>query len=194
MHGIIGRISCRTTRKPICHYYYTCVLVLISFRDVKHIDQQLFDDPIIDDARLVHDMRSMAADIPMLQASREAVQAGLEQARQAKITGSSLQSSVTIFTEDASLRETLERYADELADMFVVSSLAVQAPPSSKDDPSLAGQSHFEQDIIIEGGRRGKAVVSPPQKAKCPRCWKYQAEQEEELCKRCEDVVAAQAS
>jgi isoleucyl-tRNA synthetase len=26
---------------------------------------------------------------------------------------------------------------------------------------------------------------------KCPRCWKFQAEQEDTTCKRCEEVVSA---
>lgn len=170
----------------------TTRVLLIRSSNVKHINQQVYDDALIDEKRLCYDTAVIAADVPRLQATREAVQAGLEQARQAKITGSSLQSSVTILTEDEELHETLVRYEDELADMFVVSSLAVQAKGAAAD--AVSPEQRFEQDLLVNGERKGRVVVSPPEKAKCPRCWRYQSEQEDQLCRRCEDVVAAQPS
>jgi isoleucyl-tRNA synthetase len=131
----------------------------------------------------------IAADLPTIKAAREAVQAGLEQARKAKITGSSLQSSVAISTEDQTLRNILGRYSDELADMFVVSSLVIDG--ESPQGEAWAGA--FKQQFSV-GDATGKVYVTSPAKAKCPRCWRYQAEQEDQLCKRCEDVVADQSA
>ena len=49
---------------------------------------------------------------------------------------------------------------------------------------------HKEEDIIasfeIEGS---KFEVYRGNKAKCPRCWKYRAKDEQTLCKRCNEVV-----
>lgn len=94
-----------------------------------------------------------------------------------------------ITTENRNLRETLDRYADELADMFVVSSLDIEGGKPDGD----AWIQAFEQDFAF-GDAKGKVYVAAPTKAKCPRCWRYQAEQEDHLCTRCEDVVAHQAA
>jgi isoleucyl-tRNA synthetase len=162
---------------------------LTTCRQVNYIYDQLYDDPLFDQSRLTQDLSAIAADLPVIQAAREAVQAGLEQARKAKVTGSSLQASVMITTEDQNLRQSLGRYGDELADMFVVSSLEIEGQKPAGEAWSQA----FEQDFAV-GDAKGKVYVAAPTKAKCPRCWRYQAEQEDHLCTRCEDVVAQQAA
>ena len=58
----------------------TTRVLLIRSSNVKHINQQVYDDALIDEKRLCYDTAVIAADVPRLQATREAVQAGLEQA------------------------------------------------------------------------------------------------------------------
>lgn len=121
----------------------------------------------------------LKADLPILLETRAAVHGALELARESKVVGSSLQSSIVIQTSDAALVATLQRYAPaELSDMFVVSSLAVNEPL-----PEGAAW-HFEQDFA-----GGKVHVLPPLGEKCERCWRYVAEEGEDICKRCEDIV-----
>ncbi|KAI1204781.1 isoleucyl-tRNA synthetase [Annulohypoxylon truncatum] len=143
---------------------------------------QVYTDPIIEPSRLTRDLTSLRRDIPVLMSVHAAVKPGLEAARADKVLGSSLQSSVNIVIEDSATLEVLNKYADELQDMFVVSSVQINAPPPA--DAKWAYTQEFEV-----GGAKGKAVVLPPTQAKCPRCWRYVAPKEDALCQRCEEVV-----
>lgn len=117
--------------------------------------------------------------------AQSAVKAALEQARLAKIVGSSLQSDVVISTSSPRLQEALQRYASELDSIFVVSSVKV-----SPEAPSTEGAEWvYTQEFEVEGGDKGLATVMSPKDHKCPRCWRYLAPAEEQLCQRCEDVV-----
>ncbi|KAI1137261.1 isoleucyl-tRNA synthetase [Hypoxylon sp. FL0543] len=147
-----------------------------------HPLHQLYADPVIDPSRLTRDLNSLRNDIPVLMSVRAAITSGLEAARGDKVVGSSLQSSVILEVADSPTREVLRKYADELADMFVVSSVEINAAlPVS---PAWRYTQEFEVN-----GARGTVVVLPPKQAKCPRCWRYVAPEEDKLCHRCEDVV-----
>jgi isoleucyl-tRNA synthetase len=113
-----------------------------------------------------------------------AVKATLEQARTAKVLGSSLQSSVILEIEEGKAAAVLGRYLDELEDIFVVSSVQINQP--LPDSPDWAYQQEFEiQDAKL------KVHVLPPKQEKCSRCWRYVAPVEDALCGRCEEVVGA---
>ncbi|KAI2622469.1 isoleucyl-tRNA synthetase [Hypoxylon sp. NC1633] len=151
-----------------------------------HPLHQLYDDPIVSSRRLTQDLKSLREDIPVLMSAHAAVKSGLEAARVDKVVGSSLQSSVILEVPEASTREILQKYADELEDMFVVSSVEINA--ALPDDPEWIYTREFEIN-----GTKGAAVVLPPKQPKCPRCWRYVAPAEDALCRRCVDVVAGQA-
>lgn len=106
------------------------------------------------------------------------IKSALERARGDKVVGSSLQSSVVVSTSDSRVAAILEKYADELDGMFVVSSLNVNTPVPESPEWSYA------QSFDL-----GTVTVLPPRDAKCPRCWRYMAPVEDALCSRCEDVV-----
>lgn len=114
----------------------------------------------------------------------DAVKAGLEQAREAKVVGSSLQCSVVIETADEQLIKCLDEYTDELDMIFVVSSVELNG--SLPTSPEWA----YNVDFALDGAS-GTVHVLPPKQHKCSRCWKYNAEEEKEdaLCTRCEEVV-----
>ncbi|KAI0149711.1 isoleucyl-tRNA synthetase [Hypoxylon sp. NC0597] len=148
-----------------------------------HPLHQLYADPVIDPSRLTRDLTSLRKDIPVLMSVHAAIKSGLENARGDKVLGSSLQSSVLLDVADSPTRDVLQTYADELEAMFVVSSVEINA--ALPVDPEWRYTQEFEVD-----GVKGTVVVLPPKQAKCPRCWRYVAPEEDKLCHRCEDVVA----
>jgi isoleucyl-tRNA synthetase len=92
---------------------------------------------------------------------------------------------VSISVTDGRLANVLERYLDELDAMFVVSSVELNTS-LSLERPDWCYSKEFTVD-----GVQGVVHVLPPKQSKCSRCWRYAADEEEGLCGRCEDVVAA---
>ncbi|KAI1294490.1 tRNA synthetases class I-domain-containing protein [Xylaria venustula] len=157
-----------------------------------HPLHQLYTDPIIDHKRLTIDSSELRKDIPILMAVHTAVKAALEPARSAGHVGSSLQSSVEIHVAESAQQDhkailaVLEKHADELANMFVVSTVHINKPKDANSNADFVFREEFEID-----GVKAYVEVGPPEHAKCPRCWRYVAPQEDTLCTRCEDVVSA---
>ncbi|KOS19077.1 Isoleucine--tRNA ligase [Escovopsis weberi] len=168
---------------------------------LEHPARQLYNAPIIDADRLTVDQGQMREDLPVISAVHDAVKAGLEQAREAKALGSSLQCSLTISVDDGRVAGALERYLDELDAIFVVSSVdlngaaaAAAAAANTHEGECETGEANWCYSKEFEvGGTKGVIYVRPPKQSKCSRCWRYLAEQEDGLCGRCEDVVAAHA-
>jgi isoleucyl-tRNA synthetase len=155
------------------------------FSSVPHPLQQLYNDPLIPSTRLTQRFGSLRADIPFLMVVHTAVKFGLERARKDKMVGQSLQSSVVISVPAGSnAAAVLERHSNDLESMFVVS--AVHVNGESVADPEWSYTEEFEVH-----GTKGSVTVLPPTAAKCPRCWRYVAPAEEELCGRCDDIVKA---
>ena len=128
----------------------------------------------------------LRADWELLTPVRDAVKQALEHCRTQKLVGSSLQCSLVMRTEEAdnALTECLGRWRDELPSILVVSSVHInQAGPT---EPIWSHEQTFEI-----AGSKGVVAVYPPSAAKCPRCWNYTASSEDELCRRCSDIVAA---
>ncbi|MBN2224317.1 MAG: class I tRNA ligase family protein, partial [Deltaproteobacteria bacterium] len=90
---------------------------------------------------------------------REQVQKTLEEARRAKTIGHSLDASVTLAAKGTE-KALLEKYAADLADIFIVSKveLVETMPKGAAASESIPG-------LFI-------AVAKAPG-AKCPRCWNY---------------------
>jgi isoleucyl-tRNA synthetase len=83
---------------------------------------------------------------------------------------------------------------EQLAAIFVVSSVKIMSPEQviarsegMKDTGDSVRSSYGPEDIhsleIVE------VVVQKAEKCKCPRCWRFVAEEPEQLCRRCGDVV-----
>ncbi|KAG6024002.1 hypothetical protein E4U41_001894 [Claviceps citrina] len=148
--------------------------------------RQLYTSPLLDTKRLTVDPAQLRRDFALLTAAHSAVKAGLEQAREAKAVGSSLQCSILIHTDDVHLARTLEDYKDELDAMFVVSRVDVNQPLA--EQPSW----RYTREMEVQGSPAGTVHVMPPRQEKCSRCWRYLAEREDGLCGRCDDVVGGQ--
>jgi isoleucyl-tRNA synthetase len=138
--------------------------------------------PVIDKSKLTMDEATLRKEIPVIMAVREAIQSGLEAARNSKQLGSSLQCSVVTSSDDETINSVLTKHHAELDTMFVVSSVDIfcQVPDSS----SWSHRREFE----VSGGR-GSVHVLPPKEHKCQRCWRYLAHEDEGLCPRCHDIV-----
>jgi isoleucyl-tRNA synthetase len=110
-----------------------------------------------------------------------AIKTAQEEGRAKKIIGSSLESSV-ILSLPQEARQVFDRYADELDSIYVVSSVELDA---STERAAWM----FSAEFDTPGGKKGTAWVLPPKEAKCLRCWRYVAPADDELCKRCADIV-----
>lgn len=160
---------------------------MVEDSSMVHPARQLYSSPVIDPKRLQYNSERLREDIPRLSAVHEAIKAGLEPARLAKEVGSSLQCSVVVKSDDASLVACLAEYAAELDAIFVVSSVSVNT--ALPEAPAW----HYTKAIGGDSAQ-GEVHVLPPPQEKCSRCWRYQAEEEEGLCGRCEDEVKKQES
>ena len=70
--------------------------------------------------------------------------------------------------------------AAELATMFQVSNMHVV---------SELPQSWDGWYVHIGEGKEWEIMAVKPEKHKCPRCWSFTAEKEDELCGRCWEVI-----
>ncbi|KAK3299932.1 tRNA synthetases class I-domain-containing protein [Chaetomium fimeti] len=149
---------------------------------VVHPLRQLYDAPLVEESRLTLAEAELREAVPVLMRTHAAIKAAAEPARGDKVLGSSLQCDVVLEVPEGKALQTLERFQEELEAMFVVSSVELNG--SVPEDAQWKYCEEFEL-----GGEKCKAWVLPPKQAKCPRCWRYVAPKEDELCGRCEDVV-----
>ncbi|KAF2102372.1 isoleucyl-tRNA synthetase [Rhizodiscina lignyota] len=137
--------------------------------------------------------------------AREAFLVVAEQARRSGKIGSALECDVEIVLPASYPQEIHEHPAlftsDNMADLaaiFVVSDVRI-CEEKSEEQLLHLGQKEwsFEAPFTIppeagsgsERAKQGKIVVRKAMRFKCDRCWRYVAEQEEQLCERCEEAV-----
>ncbi|KAK2623698.1 hypothetical protein QTJ16_006879 [Diplocarpon rosae] len=120
-------------------------------------------------------------------AANVAIKSAQEVARVEKVIGQSLESSVVLHIP-IEAKDVFTMYADEMATIFVVSSVEFTTFPLSTDRYQNA-KWRYVQEFDTLGGKAA-AVVLPPKECKCPRCWRYVAPVEGELCGRCEKIVS----
>ena len=89
-----------------------------------------------------------------------------------KIIKSTLE--LVIYTES---KVTLNIDKTDAEDWFVVSGVY-----EDKVEEEILGSFKVDEDTF---------TIAKATAHKCPRCWKFQAEQEDTTCKRCEEVVSA---
>lgn len=150
--------------------------------DGVHPLRQLYDAPVVDEARLTIGEAELREAVPVLMRAHAAIKAASELARADKVLGSSLQCAVVLEVPEGKALEVLGRYKEELEAMFVVSTVELNG--AVPGDAEWKYCEEFELD-----GKQCRAWVLPPRHAKCPRCWRYVAPKEEELCGRCDEVV-----
>jgi isoleucyl-tRNA synthetase len=107
---------------------------------------------------------------------RDAVNAKLEEQRQAKVIGTSLEAAVTLAGTGRFAEALAGLSADEIAAFCIVSEASVVAPAADQPEDSLV------VSVVRVGGD------------KCQRCWRYvpttsTATESEGLCDRCIDAL-----
>jgi isoleucyl-tRNA synthetase len=112
-----------------------------------------------------------------LLAVRDEVTRVLEEARQKKQIGSSLEAALTLWAA-GDLYRLLEQYREKLAEIFIVSTVELcegleQAPPEAEEG----------QELPLKLSVAGAVAV------KCPRCWIFAAAADGELCPRCRALL-----
>lgn len=140
------------------------------------------DDPVIPEY-LLEGIEEIGGDMKWLMKANAAIKTAQEEGRAEKRIGSSLESRAVLDVPPEA-HELFERYKDELSATFVVSEVVLGVKEEGE------GEWVFKAEFETKGGR-GTAWVLPPRDEKCPRCWRYVAEKEDELCGRCEGVVDA---
>ena len=115
-----------------------------------------------------------AAEVEKLLDLRVPVNEKLEALRTAKKIGKSVEASLTLNVHpDSELSPLLEKYASQLAELYIVSSVKVGPLETESDSPRI--------EVQVADGER------------CPRCWRTVTERSEtalgEVCPRCEDAL-----
>lgn len=175
-------------------------------KDSVHPLRQLYTSPVIDDARLPAEVEQKLREVmPVLFAVNTGIKSATEVARRDKKVGSSLQCSVILQIPDQEIAITLLGFSAELESSLVVSHVGINQPLPETAEwkysvdfqvPRVRDVAVFSNgeggDVQTEGSSSGvtcTAWVLPPNAHKCPRCWRYVAPQEDQLCGRCENVV-----
>ncbi len=104
--------------------------------------------------------------------AREGFGGVVDALKKEKIIKSTLE--LVIYTES---KTTLSMNRIDAEDWFVVSGIFEDKP-----EEEIIGTFKVDEDTFS---------IAKATAHKCPRCWKYQSESEDKLCKRCEEVVGA---
>jgi isoleucyl-tRNA synthetase len=172
-------------------------------KDSVHPLRQLYASPVIDAERVPaargEEEHRLREAMPVLFAVHTGIKSATELARRDKKVGSSLQCSVVLQVPDRAVTDALSRI-DELESALVVSHVGINDPLPEDAEwkysvdfqvpmPGASGGGEVEAGEGQQPGLTCTAWVLPPRAHKCPRCWRYIAPQEDQLCGRCEDVV-----
>ncbi|KAL2793448.1 tRNA synthetases class I-domain-containing protein [Aspergillus keveii] len=136
---------------------------------------------------------TLGADYQDILAVHSVIKGLQENARGQKQLGSSLQSFVHIqLPANTSVSSVLQR-KEELADIFVVSSVTVGDSDEAIPDTIVNAEWQYSSEYQLPSGEKGTVYVFTPQASKCPRCWRYvipeEEAAEEKACDRCKEVV-----
>ncbi|NDV62816.1 isoleucine--tRNA ligase [Puniceicoccales bacterium CK1056] len=118
-------------------------------------------------------MEKTASEVEQLLEIRDAVNEKLEALRSAKKIGKSVEAALTLSVKpDSELARVLENYSEQLAELYIVSTVKV-IPDENSDPVSI--------DVSVADGER------------CPRCWRTVTEQQTTsfgaVCPRCADAL-----
>lgn len=109
-------------------------------------------------------------------AIRDALYKELETLKGEGLYKNKLEAEVFLESDSSKTAELLARHADYLDDYFLVSRV-------------IPGHSHGHTFTVLSEVHTVKVTVAASSSCKCPRCWKYVAPKEDQLCAKCADVV-----
>ncbi|KAH8830160.1 tRNA synthetases class I-domain-containing protein [Flagelloscypha sp. PMI_526] len=116
----------------------------------------------------------------------------LEKARQQMLLNNSLEAEVVLVLpgDHAMEQDAVLLEENNLAKLFIVSDVEVT------DEGSFGTSSPpwtFVDTVNLPGWGSVGVHLHPARHGKCPRCWKYTRETSQDLCERCDSVVAGQS-
>ncbi|MBU1044891.1 MAG: isoleucine--tRNA ligase [Candidatus Omnitrophica bacterium] len=121
---------------------------------------------------------------------RNCVLKALEQARGEKLIGNSLQAQVTICATNSEgiIAQTINKYKDELAAIFIVSDVQINLSVDSLD-AEVYNIEFVKNNTVVENGKFN-IKITKASGDKCIRCWNYsqsvgQNKQHAQICQRC---------
>ncbi len=124
--------------------------------------------------------KTLISDFDILLKIRNLVNKGIEEKRNAKVIGHSLECSITLDFENDNLKKVVEKYLPYLESIFIVSEVKIS---------NL--NNYIEDENIIKGV---KIYVDKKEGKKCPRCWKRYDESDfpegSEICKKCIQAIS----
>lgn len=109
---------------------------------------------------------------------RDGLYKSLEHLRSEGHFKNKLEAEIFLQTDSPSVQKLLESHLAYLDDYFLVSRVTLGEAPQSGSTFS----------VEIPGGSVAGTIISSTS-CKCPRCWKYISEAEDELCGKCEEVT-----
>lgn len=129
---------------------------------------------------------ALVSQFEVLEGLHKIVRAGVENGKAGGVLKVNLQSSVVIVAPEGSKsRLVLDKYADELANLFIVSGVEISSTVPSAE--SSSPWRYVEATTLL--GDDCHVVVRPAQGRKCTRCWVYTAHEEGGICERCEGTL-----
>lgn len=165
-----------------------------SVTDALHPLKRTWESPF--DAVVLGVRPPSSLSLGLFKALSAAVKIAQEEARTARLLGSGLACRVEVHLPveiDITTPQLGWLQGPELAALLVVSEAEVVHLASYTSEPKVDGPWRYEQPFEIaldEGVSAGKVVILPPRASKCPRCWKYTAEEENVPCGPCREVLA----
>lgn len=140
--------------------------------------------------------KQLEQEIVGVKALHDAVKAAAEKARAQKKMGSSLECDVIIETPAGEGKSLSVGEAQELASILVVSNVSMrEGTQNGKQEIETEVGEPWQFTAPIEshdGTSVGRVIVTKARAHKCPRCWRFVAEEEGQPCDRCEDALQEQ--
>jgi isoleucyl-tRNA synthetase len=117
--------------------------------------------------------------------TRDRILKYLEESRAKKEIGNSLEASINLVVP-RKLNDLFQAYRDQLADLYIVSSINIESKEKSGD---------FSLENLVEDI---EVTISRVEGKKCERCWKYFSEESDSrhpgICNRCLNAIKLMAS
>ncbi|KXT08861.1 hypothetical protein AC579_6754 [Pseudocercospora musae] len=166
-----------------------------SAKDSMHPLEQIWRSPFDAESFGVRTDEALSSSLALFRALSAAVKVAQEEARTARLLGSGLACRVEVSLppcfDPANSKFSWLRQ-DELANLLVVSEAEVMPLSNATRSQEPNEEWRYEQAVELNFGGssvRGTVAVLPPRAKKCPRCWKYTAEEEEVPCAPCREVL-----
>ena len=146
----------------------------------------------------------LAAEFETIRSLRSLVYKALSAARDSSALRSFTEAQVGVVTDSEQLYELLKKYCNDtrergeregysLGDIFIVSRATVELGGGGVREGEGGGRVFCEDGEVVWGGERcpvsvGAWLAEERGMHKCPRCWLWTAESQEQLCLRCSRV------